>query len=293
MGWRRGSITLVLAGTLVACGPDVANGSGSQGASGDSGDTGASASETTAANEGPITSADDDTPTCVPGQSIACICVDGNMGAQVCARDGHSYEPCVCAGAETSSTSDAESSSSDGGSSSSGGPVECLSEDEPYLGTAMIDSVDDIAALAPYSVISGSLQIEGAAITSLAGLECLRRIGNQIYLADTTLLVDFTGLDNVEVVQGEIEIGWNSGLQSFVGLSSLTSANYMSIYDNDMLASFDGLESLTTIVQGFGANGNASLPNCVVMEFIAGLENPPAQVCFQDNLDDACMATCG
>lgn len=34
-------------------------------------------------------------PTCVPGMSIACACVDGRMGAQVC-RSDFSYSPCQC-----------------------------------------------------------------------------------------------------------------------------------------------------------------------------------------------------
>lgn len=35
-------------------------------------------------------------PTCVPGMSIACACVDGRMGAQVC-RSDFTYSPCQCA----------------------------------------------------------------------------------------------------------------------------------------------------------------------------------------------------
>lgn len=34
-------------------------------------------------------------PTCVPGMSIACACVDGRMGAQVC-RSDFTYSPCQC-----------------------------------------------------------------------------------------------------------------------------------------------------------------------------------------------------
>src|SRR6187397_125272 len=32
---------------------------------------------------------------CVPGTSIACACVEGSLGAQVCAADG-TFDACVC-----------------------------------------------------------------------------------------------------------------------------------------------------------------------------------------------------
>ncbi len=35
------------------------------------------------------------TPGCVPGQSIACSCTNGQLGAQVCQPDG-SFGPCLC-----------------------------------------------------------------------------------------------------------------------------------------------------------------------------------------------------
>lgn len=35
---------------------------------------------------------------CVPGQSIACACPNGDTGAQVCNDDGASYGPCICEG---------------------------------------------------------------------------------------------------------------------------------------------------------------------------------------------------
>jgi hypothetical protein len=36
---------------------------------------------------------------CVPGRQLACGCVDGTEGAQVCKRDGSGYLPCTCAAA--------------------------------------------------------------------------------------------------------------------------------------------------------------------------------------------------
>jgi hypothetical protein len=42
---------------------------------------------------------------CAPGQSVACACTDGRMGAQVCESD-HSFGPCTCTGGNDMATSD-------------------------------------------------------------------------------------------------------------------------------------------------------------------------------------------
>lgn len=34
---------------------------------------------------------------CVPGQQIACACLDGQQGVQACDKDGSRYLPCTCA----------------------------------------------------------------------------------------------------------------------------------------------------------------------------------------------------
>jgi hypothetical protein len=36
-------------------------------------------------------------PVCTPGASLACTCVDGRAGAQVCSADGAALGACVCA----------------------------------------------------------------------------------------------------------------------------------------------------------------------------------------------------
>jgi len=53
---------------------------------------------------------------CIPGQSIACECDDGNPGARVCEPDGVGFEACVCEGSEGTGTgTGAMDGPSDGG----------------------------------------------------------------------------------------------------------------------------------------------------------------------------------
>jgi hypothetical protein len=61
---------------------------------------------------------------CVPGQSIACACPNGDTGAQICNDDGASYGPCVCEGDDgggDGGTGDDGGTGTGGGSGTGGG----------------------------------------------------------------------------------------------------------------------------------------------------------------------------
>ncbi|MBK9756142.1 MAG: hypothetical protein IPO88_22135 [Nannocystis sp.] len=83
---------------LIACGKtdDLTAGATESG-----GTTGATSDEPTTndPSAGSVTSGQG----CTPGQSSQCACTNGDPGAQVCAADGKSFEPCVCEGSGTDS----------------------------------------------------------------------------------------------------------------------------------------------------------------------------------------------
>lgn len=66
-------------------------GSGALGGSGGAGGVGASSGSGAVGGTGGTGGV----PTCVPGQSVACTCASGVMGAQVCRSNG-TFEECVC-----------------------------------------------------------------------------------------------------------------------------------------------------------------------------------------------------
>jgi hypothetical protein len=37
---------------------------------------------------------DDNTPLCLPGSQLECLCKDGTLGTETCAKDGLSYGAC-------------------------------------------------------------------------------------------------------------------------------------------------------------------------------------------------------
>jgi hypothetical protein len=57
---------------------------------------------------------------CIPGESVACACSDGRMGAQVCMADGSGYEACVC--------SQPDAGRIDAGVSDAGRPIDIADE---------------------------------------------------------------------------------------------------------------------------------------------------------------------
>lgn len=81
---------------LVACGKTEL--SGTEG--GSSSDTGSGTAVTT--GDDPSAGSNSGPNTCIPGMSVACVCPDGNQGAQVCAADGGSFGACECEGSSGS-----------------------------------------------------------------------------------------------------------------------------------------------------------------------------------------------
>ncbi|MDY0061300.1 MAG: GH25 family lysozyme [Myxococcota bacterium] len=52
---------------------------------------------------------------CEPGRSVACICLDGSLGAKQCANDGQAWSVCICAGGEGEGEGEAASEDVIGG----------------------------------------------------------------------------------------------------------------------------------------------------------------------------------
>jgi hypothetical protein len=130
---------------------------------------------------------------CVPGQSIACGCGGGEIGAAVCRDDGSGYDACTCDGDPSggggpgsgasdsgSASSDAESGSGEEESGGSSGESEVSFERDikPILLVSCGGMVDACHARAAYAAIASSgcrgwFSFEDAAI------------GSQIYAGPT------------------------------------------------------------------------------------------------------------
>ena len=113
--------------------------------------------------------------------------------------------------------------------------------------------VDDFSQC--YSIIDGSVTINGLGITDLSNLSNIEEITGNLTIQGTGL-VNMNGLDNLVVVGGTLTIYFNSSLTSLAGLDVLGSVEgSLVIYYNFNLS--DGC-AIYNLVNG-GVNGNISI----------------------------------
>ncbi|MDC0715777.1 hypothetical protein [Nannocystis bainbridge] len=120
------------------------------------------------------------------------------------------------------STTGSTSEDSSTGEGSTGEPIDCAPDLEVLGGSFSIENSLDVAALAAYGEITGDLTIHAPGLTSLAGLQCLRRVGGDLEIVQTAL-ASLDGLDSLEEVGGQLVIEANAPLASLHALAKLTS----------------------------------------------------------------------
>lgn len=74
---------------------------------------------------------------CIPGESKACACTDGSMGAQVCNADGKSYGDCSCEGGGTVSDSQGNTTTTTNSSDPTTGGMSGTTTTEPGTTTTV------------------------------------------------------------------------------------------------------------------------------------------------------------
>ncbi len=123
------------------------------------------------------------------------------------------------------------------------------------IGTLFIfgGSPGDITNLNAFSAVTsigGGLYFQdNDALTSLAGLDALTTIGDELSF-QSTYLTSLTGLGALTTIVGDLFFRYNDALTSLTGLDALTTINALEFTDNAALTSLTGLGALTTIVGG-------------------------------------------
>ena len=135
------------------------------------------------------------------------------------------------------------------------------------LGISSNASLDNIDGLALLTSISGDVEVSGnPGLADLNGLAALTSIGGYLIISSNDAVTTLDGLASLESVGGFLTLEQNPNLISIHGLSKLTyigqfSASGMSltVANNDVLASLDGLQGLDTIAGLTFIDGNESL----------------------------------
>jgi len=128
--------------------------------------------------------------------------------------------------------------------------------------------------------IEGNIEIKGADIINLQGLNSITNIAGNFSLYSNEILTELTGLENLESIGGNLELGispsldvylYNPYLNSLEGLKNLSSiGGNLSLTFNLSLTDLSGLEGLTSIL------GNLSMFHNPLLTNISALSNMTA-----------------
>ncbi|MEM6429023.1 MAG: hypothetical protein AAF708_07265 [Deinococcota bacterium] len=108
------------------------------------------------------------------------------------------------------------------------------------------------------------MALSNVPLTSL-DLTGLNTIEHNFFVSRTSL-VTLAGLNNLETIQGEADISFNTELTSLTGLENLNSAGLsLQIGLNPVLTSLAGLDNLQTVEGPFSLNGNPQLTSLAAL----------------------------
>jgi hypothetical protein len=146
----------------------------------------------------------------------------------------------------------------------------CLPDGTTFTTQSQIDNFQ--TAFPNCTEIEGDVLIQGNDITNLNGLNVLTTILGTLSIGDGTggnpALTNLTGLVNVTIIGGNVDIVGNFSLTELTGLNNLTSCGgYFGIAQNSVLTNLSGLEGLTSVGLFLAINVNDELTS------LAGLES--------------------
>jgi hypothetical protein len=134
-----------------------------------------------------------------------------------------------------------------------------------WPGDYEIEGPADIARFLGYTAIEGGLLITSPDLVDLSGLECLETIEGSLTLRDNPFLTSLHGLESTVSVGSDVNIETNPALTSLDGLSGLAAVgtpeygNNININNNAALTSLDGLSGLVAVNGTLGAYSNDTM----------------------------------
>jgi hypothetical protein len=166
----------------------------------------------------------------------------------------------------SSSTTSSPTTSSPDTTTTTGDPAACTRGTWP--GSVTIFGPADLAQLAGYTAIDGDLTIRDSALTSLAGLECLRSIADTLEIRDNPDLLDIHALD--ALAARFVDISNNPALPELLLLGPETS--WFTLYGCDLVTSLAGLEPATSLDILY-LYGNDNLADLTALQHLTALSS--------------------
>lgn len=110
------------------------------------------------------------------------------------------------------------------------------------------------------TMIQGSVNITGNDITNLNGLDVLTSMGTELNIYGTSRLKNLVGLDSLSTDSDfSLYFNNNDSLTSLEGLGPITSVHDLQIYNNPVLQSLNGLNSIHYVLYSLIIESNSSL----------------------------------
>jgi len=118
-------------------------------------------------------------------------------------------------------------------------------------------SLTSLSGLEGLKKIRKSLEIRSnPLLDNLSGLEGISSLGDNVYIGKNAALSSLSGLQNLAYIEGNLLIENNTSLESLSSLSNLTSVEGLSIKGNSVLHNLSGLEGLNAVGNNLSLSGN-------------------------------------
>jgi hypothetical protein len=112
-------------------------------------------------------------------------------------------------------------------------------------------------------------------LMNLTGLSSLTSIGGTLQFIMNNALINLFGIETLTTIGGDLKFGWNPNLSSLIGLEGLTAiGGELWINSNNVLNSLTGLNNLTNIGSTLDIEQNEVLINLTGLEGVTSLEGP-------------------
>jgi hypothetical protein len=181
----------------------------------------------------------------------------------------------------------------------------------------ILDGPDSLKALKGVTSIDGSLTVEGSSLATLAGLESLRCVSEDLTIRSNASLASLDGLEGLLYVGGSLVIGglnqgnpklestaalsglvvieeslWvekNSKLGTLGGFDSLEHiGGLLGLFDNDVLTGLPGWSALERFGGFLNLADNDRLPTCSATRLRDRFPAECRKICIRANKPDAC-----
>ena len=133
--------------------------------------------------------------------------------------------------------------------------------------------------------IGGDLFIQNNPNLTELNLQNLIDLGGCLHIINNVLVVDLSGLGNIQTIGGDIRIIDNDLIQNVDDLGSLTSINgSLVISENDLLANLDSLANLLQVLDSLVVTNNPNLSACCGLFPLLSGANAPNVIIIENNL---------